>query len=298
MGKPLAQPGVLAHMSPGSARTRDTGEMAIVGATLATAALIGILGMAYPSAQEALRIRVATTIVVAPESQTSVAIEVGPPSAVPPRSFLSVRGLPPAVLLTDAHAIGPGSWAVPLAGLSALKAIVPSGVSGQAEVTISLIAIDGQLLNQTKTILIIRSRSASDTQGLPPAAASTAKTSPPIERVEPPSRGPPAPAAEKRAPTPYDTERALEFLRKGQDAYAAGNVAAARLFYERAADLGLIQGALALAATFDPDELARLQVLGGVKPDPAAARRWYERARELGASEAEGQFGSLKARER
>jgi len=68
---------------------------------------------------------------------------------------------------------------------------------------------------------------------------------------------------------------------------ASGNVDAARMFCERAADAGLAQGALALAATFDPDELARRRVFGGLRPDPAAAKRWYERARELGAHEAD-----------
>jgi TPR repeat protein len=63
-----------------------------------------------------------------------------------------------------------------------------------------------------------------------------------------------------------------------------------------AADAGLAEGALALAATFDPDELARRQVLGGVQPDRAAARRWYERALELGASEAENYLRRLDAR--
>jgi TPR repeat protein len=76
----------------------------------------------------------------------------------------------------------------------------------------------------------------------------------------------------------------------------AGNVEAARLFYERAADAGLAQGALALAATFDPDELVRRQVVGGLRPDPAAAKRWYERARELGADEADEPLRRLSAR--
>ncbi|HSR81613.1 MAG TPA: hypothetical protein VLL28_12625, partial [Hyphomicrobiaceae bacterium] len=59
-----------------------------------------------------------------------------------------------------------------------------------------------------------------------------------------------------------------------------------RLFYERAADAGLAQGAMALAGTFDATELAQLGVRG-LQPDPKQARRWYERAQQLGASDAE-----------
>jgi hypothetical protein len=93
------------------------------------------------------------------------------------------------------------------------------------------------------------------------------------------------PAAQtlKSAALSSASPRALDFIKRGEDLFAAGNVAAARLFYERAAEAGLAEGALALATTFDSDALARRQVLGGVQPDPAAAWRWYERALELGA---------------
>jgi TPR repeat protein len=64
------------------------------------------------------------------------------------------------------------------------------------------------------------------------------------------------------------------------------------LFYQRAAEAGLALGAIRLAATFDPMELARLNVQG-VRPDRDEARRWYERARELGAAEADERLARL-----
>ena len=70
----------------------------------------------------------------------------------------------------------------------------------------------------------------------------------------------------------------------------------ARLFYERAADAGLAQAAMSLAATFDADELAKLQVRG-IQADAKEARRWYERARQLGAAEAEQRLRRLGANE-
>jgi len=45
---------------------------------------------------------------------------------------------------------------------------------------------------------------------------------------------------------------------------------------QRAADAGLAEAAMALAGTFDAQELARLGV-HSVQPDPKQARRWYER---------------------
>jgi hypothetical protein len=303
MKRTPTQPGEPAHTRP--MRRRD-GKPAIRQASFAAATLIGAAGVVSLAAQEALRIRVAPRIVAAADAQASLRIEVDPLGAVPPKSFLSLRGVPPGIAVTDAHAIDPGSWAVPLAILPMLKAKIPAEASGQSDITISLVALDGRLLAQAKTKLVIQrptDGAASEKQPAgPPAVAPGAKGTPPPERAGRPS---PVPSERARAPerrerplAPQDRQRALGFLKKGEELFAAGNVGAARLFYERAAETGLAEGALALAATYDPDELARRNVLGGVQADRAAARRWYERARELGAPDAENRLGRLDAREK
>jgi hypothetical protein len=43
---------------------------------------------------------------------------------------------------------------------------------------------------------------------------------------------------------------------------------------------------MALAATFDASELAKLNV-GGIAPNAKEAQRWYEHARQIGAAEAD-----------
>lgn len=73
-----------------------------------------------------------------------------------------------------------------------------------------------------------------------------------------------------------------------------GDVASARLFYERGAGDG--RAALRLGATFDPEFFGRLG-LGKLQADPAEAQSWYSRARDLGAVEAKGQLNSLEARQ-
>ena len=74
-----------------------------------------------------------------------------------------------------------------------------------------------------------------------------------------------------------------------------GDVDAARRFFERAADIGLSQGAMALATTYDPNELAKLKIVG-LQANAAAARKWYDRAAELGAAEAGDRLRRLGAR--
>ena len=94
---------------------------------------------------------------------------------------------------------------------------------------------------------------------------------------------------------PRDRERAQRLMEKGNEQLEGGNVSAARLFYEYAADAGLADAAMALAATFDASELTKLNVRG-IKPDAKEAQRWYERARQLGAMEAVQHIRQLGAR--
>jgi TPR repeat protein len=91
---------------------------------------------------------------------------------------------------------------------------------------------------------------------------------------------------------PHEEERAKKLVAQGKHYLSMGNLPVARQFFERAAGIGYAPGALKLAATFDPAELAQLGVRGAV-PDLAEARKWYERARELGAAEAADRLARL-----
>src|SRR5260221_4046768 len=75
-------------------------------------------------------------------------------------------------------------------------------------------------------------------------------------------------------------------LARGDALFRIGDLASARLFYERAADAGDPTAAVQLGETYDPAFLVRAR-LGGGLGDASLAAYWYERARELGAPEAE-----------
>lgn len=87
-----------------------------------------------------------------------------------------------------------------------------------------------------------------------------------------------------------------ELVQHGDSLLRTGDVASARLFYERAAGGGDGGAALRLGATFDPAFLGRLG-FGKRLADVAAARSWYSRALDLGAAEAKNQLNSLDARQ-
>lgn len=250
---------------------------------LGITAAAGAFESAAAQRGDAPRITVPTSILVEPASQTSLQIQVGPPGALPSNSFIRLRGLPASVSLTEGHAIAPGSWAIPLFVLPSLKANVPAGVSGRSEIVIQLVGVDGTTLAEGRTALLVA-----------PPAAIAAPAEPPQKRTS--LAPPPAPVGRPlpRAPelSAEDRARADRLVAQGERHLEQGNIGAARLFFQRAADAGSARAAIRLAATYDPAELGRLQVQG-VNPDRSEARKWYERARELGAPEAEERLARL-----
>jgi hypothetical protein len=82
-----------------------------------------------------------------------------------------------------------------------------------------------------------------------------------------------------------DTE-ILALIHRGDSLFALGDIASARLFYERAARAGSGQAALRLGGTFDSSFLLRAG-FSGIRGDVALASRWYQLALELGAADAE-----------
>lgn len=246
--------------------------------------VVSVLGavpsLAYAQGGPRPTITVPQSLNLESDSRTPLAIRVGPPAALPRNSFLRIRGLPPVAALSDGHAIAPGSWAVPLSSLSGLLITLPQDAAGSFELAITLVAVDGSVLAEGSSTLVISAPKA-------PAGAMILRTTPQLtpEPRDTTTRGA-VPQPSRPAATPEDRERAGRLFQKGEEHMAEGNISAARLMFERAADAGLAKAAMALAATFDVAELSRLSVRG-IQPDPKLARRWYERALELGDREAE-----------
>jgi hypothetical protein len=133
-----------------------------------------------------------------------------------------------------------------------------------------------------------------------PAPAVAAAAPGPAIRAEvaeaPPVVARKAAAAPPSVPAPANRPVAAAVLALGQgDArFAAGEVEAARYYYERALDAGDAEGAVRLGETFDPAFLIEGR-LRRVRPDPAAARSWYRRAAALGAAAAHQRLAYLDA---
>jgi TPR repeat protein len=105
---------------------------------------------------------------------------------------------------------------------------------------------------------------------------------PQIDREESTAAPPVSPVLAQRQ---IDREEITVLINRGKDLIANGDLAAARLVLQRAADANDAEAALALAATYDPVVLRELKVYG-FTADAAMARAWYQRARELGSAAA------------
>jgi hypothetical protein len=103
-----------------------------------------------------------------------------------------------------------------------------------------------------------------------------------LDREEITAAPPVAPAPAQRQ---LGREEITVLLNRGKHLIANGDLAAARLVLQRAAEANDAEAALALAATYDPIVLRELKVYG-LTADAAMARAWYQRARELGSAAA------------
>lgn len=131
-------------------------------------------------------------------------------------------------------------------------------------------------------------------------AAPAASSEPPPSTVaaDPADKPPAEIVASNPAPTPApaaDPRQADALLARGDDLLATGDVAAARLFYQRAAELGSAAAATAVGQTYDPGVLELLRVRGA-RGDVQVAAEWYRKAIAAGDRQAEIRLKRLLAR--
>lgn len=125
-------------------------------------------------------------------------------------------------------------------------------------------------------------------------AAVPAVTAPPSAPVlaPAPDRALPQEAAVQRPPKPPSAIPEAALMKRGDDLFAQGDLAGARLYYEMAAGAGSAKAAFALGRTHDPLVHERLHVRG-LPPDPEQAASWYRRAVAAGSGDAEQQLKKL-----
>ncbi len=227
-------------------------------------------------------IKVPTSFEIEMAAESPLPIRITPDGGTAEKAMLLIRNLPPSVALTEGRLFNSGVWAVRVADLPRLRIAAPAHTVEKRRLSFSLVTLDGTVLaNAESTLAVVPAITARQPTTAAPARDAQASIS-------------------ASAPTPSLTleeiERAQLFMRKGEENLRVGNVVVARLFFTRAATAGWAPGAFALASTYDPAELQRLAVAGGINSDTALARKWYKRADELGAIEARDRLRRLRSR--
>lgn len=256
---------------------------------------------AFPLSEAIGQTRTNPLVIAAPSifeaeasSETPMTIRVTPEAVVPRQAIVLIRGLPSNVALSGGRLFQSGIWALRVSDLPELTIAAPSTPGVQSQLSISVVTLDGSVLAETKSALLITGpRKAA--KAVPAGSSSDAQltTAAVAPQVEP---APSAPPRAAKALSPEQKQTVEMLMSKGEENIAGGQVNVARLFYKRAADMGWAPGAMALAATYDAAELERIGKVVGIQPDPKLAKQWYEKARDLGASEAQQRLTRLGAR--
>jgi TPR repeat protein len=101
------------------------------------------------------------------------------------------------------------------------------------------------------------------------------------------------PAIEAPPVRRLDADELATLLKRARGLIAIGDIAAARLLLERAADAQEASAALLLGQTFDPAVLGTPDARS-ITPDPAKARDWYRKAARFGSQDAQLRLSQMQ----
>lgn len=104
----------------------------------------------------------------------------------------------------------------------------------------------------------------------------------------------PAASAPPRPEAPSSDQELTGLIDRGNTLLDLGDLAAARLYYRRAAGRGSAEGAMLMGMTFDPLYFAHTGV-HGTQPRIEEALEWYRKAIAMGSRPAEARMESLRA---
>ena len=236
---------------------------------------------------------------------TPLAIDVVPPPVQPgaaqePLTFVLISQVPKTAEMSRGLDLGNGTWEVPLEDLRDLTITAPPGTGPTLTLTVTAVTDYGRNVvakRETDLAVPITDTAAAlpkDPAPIPASALTVAAATAPPPAPKPSASVGPARTEPEATPVRTSPVPERQLLKRGDDLFAQGDLAGARLYYEMAAGAGSGQGALAAGGTYDPRVHEQLHVRGlAANPEQAAA--WYRRAKERGNAEAEARLNALSA---
>jgi len=218
-----------------------------------------------------------------------------PPPGMSRRNILAPLGIVVASILvaTIAYYFAVGGWVPPsepapgpqTTSFDPTVIAPPSWSTGQ-QASWPTMAQDNDLATSEQSEI-----STQRTKTSQPARSSEGKTMAMVQPGEPGAQIPPA----SKATRVLDPEEIKLLMKQGQQFIAAGDVVTARAVFQRAAEAGDADAAVALGGTYDPIVFAKLGV-AGLGADVEKARTWYQKAESLGSAEATRRLAILANR--
>jgi hypothetical protein len=208
-----------------------------------------------------------------------------PPPEMPRRNIGAPVGIVVAIILlaTIAYYFAPGGWAPssePAPGpQTASDPTVPSSWSTGQQAPPATMAQDDNRATSAQSEI---SQPARSSEG---EAVAMVQPGEPGAQVSPASK----------AARVLDPEEIKLLMKQAEQFMASGDVVTARIVFQRAAEAGDADAAVALGATYDPIALANLRV-AGLGANVEKARIWYQKAESLGSTEATRRLAVLANR--
>jgi TPR repeat protein len=168
---------------------------------------------------------------------------------------LVIGGYETGSLFSVGQPLSQNVWSVPVPQIKTATIVPPRGFVGSMDITVRLMLANGKLADQQTLHLEWR---------------------------------PPRPALRPLASSVSRKISATEvhaLLARGNALEATGDLAGARLVFQRAAEAGNARAAFMLAETYDPIVLETLRE-SGLASNIETARVWYAKAKDLGSDEA------------
>lgn len=220
-------------------------------------------------------------------------------------SVAIVRGIPKNATLSAGERRSDGSWLIPSGELEHAMIAPPGGFAGAMDLSLELRLPDNRLADRRAIHIEWPRPVVAEVQPaeVGPKEVRAAAVGPAGlaegGELQPREYKPPAslPSAKPTAPIVHrlDPQEIAALLKRGHELIASGDLGAARLVLQRAAEAGDARAALALAGTYDPSVLETLPIHGFV-PNVALARHWYEKAQEFGSPDAPQRLQMLASR--
>jgi TPR repeat protein len=263
-------PGARPHIVAPTLIVLMVGCAAIIGLTMISA----FQPNAHRPIRTSERIPTATPTFDKPGSEPRLVVDVQKAVANEPLSLgvsvdsatgdesLMLAGLALGSRLSAGVPVSEASWRLASRDLNGVYVYAPRGFIGIMNTAVNLLSANQRLIESRAVRLEWIAKSNS---------------SPPMKQIE--SETVNAPAVR-----PLNPENSF-LMERGRELLERGDIASARLLFQRLANAGIADAALALGATYDPRYLAQHNLIG-VAGDETKAQHWYQRANELGSTEA------------